>query len=107
MPNYTFSTTTDGPIEAARERVIAALGDQMLKIAGTTAAGTILWMTGPKTIEDPQVLQDFREVAGEHVDQPLLRPSVGGLQQRLLHQAARDVVAQGDGGRHDRERQAD
>jgi F420-dependent oxidoreductase-like protein len=32
--------------------VIAALGDQMLKIAGTTAAGTILWMTGPKTIED-------------------------------------------------------
>lgn len=28
MPNYTFSTTTDGPIEAARERVITALGEE-------------------------------------------------------------------------------
>jgi len=31
--------------------LIAALGDLMLKIAGQSAAGTILWMTGPKTIE--------------------------------------------------------
>jgi F420-dependent oxidoreductase-like protein len=31
--------------------LIAALGDHMLKIAGETSAGTILWMTGPKTIE--------------------------------------------------------
>ncbi len=28
MASYTFSTTTDGPIEAARERVITALGDE-------------------------------------------------------------------------------
>ena len=32
--------------------VIAALGDLMLKIAGSMADGTILWMTGPATIED-------------------------------------------------------
>ena len=31
--------------------LIAALGDHMLKIAGRAASGTILWMTGPKTIE--------------------------------------------------------
>lgn len=31
--------------------IVAALGDQMLKIAGSTADGTILWMTGPNTIE--------------------------------------------------------
>lgn len=31
--------------------LIAALGDRMLQIAGSTADGTILWMTGPKTIE--------------------------------------------------------
>jgi 5,10-methylenetetrahydromethanopterin reductase len=31
--------------------IIAALGDHMLKIAGNTADGTILWMTGPKTVE--------------------------------------------------------
>jgi 5,10-methylenetetrahydromethanopterin reductase len=31
--------------------VIAALGDRMLRIAGETSEGTILWMTGPATIE--------------------------------------------------------
>jgi F420-dependent oxidoreductase-like protein len=31
--------------------LIAALGDQMLRIAGRTSDGTILWMTGPSTIE--------------------------------------------------------
>jgi 5,10-methylenetetrahydromethanopterin reductase len=31
--------------------LIAALGDHMLKIAGSTSDGTILWMTGPQTIE--------------------------------------------------------
>ncbi|MER3521929.1 MAG: LLM class F420-dependent oxidoreductase [Acidimicrobiia bacterium] len=30
--------------------LIAALGDKMLKIAGTKAAGTVTWMTGVKTI---------------------------------------------------------
>ncbi len=31
--------------------VVAALGDIMLKLAGTYADGTITWMTGPKTLE--------------------------------------------------------
>jgi F420-dependent oxidoreductase-like protein len=31
--------------------LVAALGDRMLRIAGRSAAGTILWMTGPRTIE--------------------------------------------------------
>ena len=31
--------------------LIAALGDHMLRIAGQTAEGTVLWMTGPDTIE--------------------------------------------------------
>jgi 5,10-methylenetetrahydromethanopterin reductase len=31
--------------------LIAALGERMLEIAGGCAAGTILWMTGPRTIE--------------------------------------------------------
>jgi 5,10-methylenetetrahydromethanopterin reductase len=32
--------------------LLAALGDHMLRIAGETADGTILWMTGPDTIEN-------------------------------------------------------
>ena len=31
--------------------LLAALGDRMLEIAGRQASGTILWMTGPRTIE--------------------------------------------------------
>ncbi|MFG1701105.1 TIGR03564 family F420-dependent LLM class oxidoreductase [Nonomuraea sp. NPDC049309] len=32
--------------------LVAALGPRMLKLAGTVAAGTVLWMTGPKTIAE-------------------------------------------------------
>jgi len=32
--------------------LLAALAPQMLKLAGTKADGTILWMTGPKTVRD-------------------------------------------------------
>jgi len=32
--------------------LIAALGEKMLEIAGQIADGTILWMTGPRTIEE-------------------------------------------------------
>lgn len=31
--------------------MVAALGPQMLRLAGARAAGTITWMTGPKTLE--------------------------------------------------------
>jgi len=32
--------------------LIAALGTQMLRLAGTQADGTVLWMTGPATVRD-------------------------------------------------------
>ncbi|SEG90849.1 F420-dependent oxidoreductase, MSMEG_4879 family [Nonomuraea solani] len=32
--------------------LIAALGPRMLKLAGTKADGTVLWMTGPKTVAE-------------------------------------------------------
>lgn len=44
--------------------IIAALGDHMLKIAGRTADGTILWMTGPKTIES-HIAPKLRSAAKE------------------------------------------
>jgi len=44
--------------------LIAALGDQMLRIAGRTAAGTILWMTGPKTIES-HIVPKLKAAASE------------------------------------------
>jgi len=58
--------------------LIAALGDHMLKIAGQLAAGTILWATGPRTIEQhigPRLRAAAREagrgaprvVAGMHI----------------------------------------
>jgi F420-dependent oxidoreductase-like protein len=46
--------------------LVAALGDQMLRIAGRSAAGTILWMTGPRTIEShiaPKIRAAAREAA--------------------------------------------
>jgi F420-dependent oxidoreductase-like protein len=40
-----------GPKEVATPSLlIAALGPKMLKLAGTLTDGTVLWMTGPKTI---------------------------------------------------------
>ena len=65
--------------------LIAALGDQMLKIAGETSGGTILWMTGPSTIEshiipklkaatseagrpDPRVVAGFPIVLTENLE---------------------------------------
>jgi alkanesulfonate monooxygenase SsuD/methylene tetrahydromethanopterin reductase-like flavin-dependent oxidoreductase (luciferase family) len=34
------------------DTVVAALGTNMLKLAGTYTAGTSTWMTGPRTIEE-------------------------------------------------------
>jgi F420-dependent oxidoreductase-like protein len=58
--------------------LIAALGDRMLDIAGSRAGGTILWCTGPRTIEKhiaPKLRAAAREagrpppriVAGMHI----------------------------------------
>jgi len=49
---YRVNAALDIPGAGETPVLIAALGDHMLKIAGETAAGTILWMTGPATIED-------------------------------------------------------
>lgn len=48
---YRVNTALEVPGAARVPVVIAALGDQMLKIAGRSADGTILWMTGPATVE--------------------------------------------------------
>ncbi len=47
--------------------LLAALGDRMLALAGRRAAGTILWMTGPRTIEShiaPKLRAAARETGG-------------------------------------------
>jgi 5,10-methylenetetrahydromethanopterin reductase len=43
---------------------IAALGPQMLKLAGRRTAGTVTWMTGPRTVAD-HVRPTLREAAGD------------------------------------------
>ncbi len=48
---YRVDMALDVPDAEPVPVLIAALGDHMLKIAGRHAAGTILWMTGPRTIE--------------------------------------------------------
>jgi len=50
-----WSLTNEGPLprptEQAPKVMLAALGDQMLRIAGHRTDGTILWCVGPRTIE--------------------------------------------------------
>ena len=48
---YRVNLAINVPGAGSVTTLLAALGDQMLRIAGETAAGTILWMTGPQTIE--------------------------------------------------------
>lgn len=43
--------TLDVPDAQPVPVLVAALGPQMLRLAGTRTAGTITWMTGPRTIE--------------------------------------------------------
>jgi 5,10-methylenetetrahydromethanopterin reductase len=44
--NIALTTPAPGPVPV----VLAALGPQMLRLAGRVAAGTVLWMTGPATV---------------------------------------------------------
>ena len=44
--------------------LLAALGDHMLRIAGRDTEGTILWMTGPATIES-HIAPKLRKAADE------------------------------------------
>lgn len=48
---YRVNLSLDVPGATPVPVLIAALGDQMLRIAGQSSAGTILWMTGPETID--------------------------------------------------------
>ncbi|HLS79766.1 MAG TPA: LLM class F420-dependent oxidoreductase [Nocardia sp.] len=55
--SYTGETVTANlaltvPGEERVPVLVAALGEQMLKLAGRATDGTILWMTGPTTIRD-------------------------------------------------------
>jgi 5,10-methylenetetrahydromethanopterin reductase len=49
-------TSTIGPLEIppvdAPPVIVAAMGTSMLQLTGEMAGGTILWLTGPATIED-------------------------------------------------------
>ena len=49
---YRVNAGLDVPGASPVPVLIAALGDHMLKIAGRTSDGTILWMTGQNTIEN-------------------------------------------------------
>jgi len=48
---YNVNASVDIPGAPPVSVLIAALGDQMLAIAGQSSDGTILWMTGTQTIE--------------------------------------------------------
>ncbi len=50
------------PTEEPPSVMLAALGDQMLKIAGKRTDGTILWCVGPKTLEQ-QIVPKINDAA--------------------------------------------
>ncbi len=50
--SLTFKGAIQAPAATPFPILIAALAPAMLKLAGTMADGTILWMTGPRTISD-------------------------------------------------------
>ncbi len=67
-----WSMTADAPMprptDQAPKLMLAALGDQMLRIAGRRTDGTILWCVGPRTIER-HIAPRINEAAAE-VDRP-------------------------------------
>jgi len=74
--------------------IVAALGDTMLKLAGTMTAGTTTWMTGPRALADhiiPSICQ-----AAEAAGKPAPR-IVCGLPIALTDDvdAAREKIAKG------------
>jgi F420-dependent oxidoreductase-like protein len=80
--------------EGERPKVMgAALGEQMLKLAGRRTDGTILWCVGPKTIKDhiAPVLNDAAEAAGRN--QPSIVCSIP-VWVTDDPQPARDFIAQ-------------
>ncbi len=52
------------PVDNPPSVMLAALGDQMLRIAGRRTDGTILWCVGPKTLEQ-QIVPGINEAASD------------------------------------------
>jgi len=61
---YRVNVVLDVPGAAPVPLLVAALGDQMLRIAGRAADGTVLGLTGPKTIES-HIVPKIRAAAAE------------------------------------------
>jgi F420-dependent oxidoreductase-like protein len=49
---FNIEAGIDSPDRVAPPVYVAALGEQMLKLTGTVADGTMTWMTGPATLRD-------------------------------------------------------
>ena len=60
----TFKGAVQAPGVAPFPILIAALAPAMLRLAGTLADGTILWMTGPRTIAD-HIIPSMHSAASE------------------------------------------
>ncbi len=61
---WSFEGEYARPTDAPPKVMLAALGDQMLKIAGRRTDGTILWCVGPKTLEQ-QIVPKINEAASD------------------------------------------
>jgi F420-dependent oxidoreductase-like protein len=74
----TLRASTFGPLQItapAPDVLVAALGSNMLAIAGRQTAGTVTWMTGPATIES-HIIPTIRRAA-EAAGRPEPRIAVG------------------------------
>ncbi len=63
---WSYAGESARPTTTPPKLMLAALGDQMLKIAGKRSDGTILWCVGPKTLERQIVptINDAADTAG-------------------------------------------
>ncbi|MBG7603117.1 MAG: TIGR03564 family F420-dependent LLM class oxidoreductase [Actinobacteria bacterium] len=61
---WSFNGGGPRPTDDPPKVMLAALGEQMLKIAGRRCDGTILWCVGPATLEQ-QIVPIISEAAGE------------------------------------------
>ncbi len=68
---WSFEGEYARPTEEPPKIMLAALGDQMLRIAGRRTAGTILWCVGPKTLAS-QIVPKINAAAAE-ADRPTPR----------------------------------
>ncbi len=74
----TLRASTFGPLEIdvpGPPVLVAALGTEMLRIAGRMAAGTVTWMTGPATVES-HIIPTIHDAAAE-AGRPVPRVGVG------------------------------